>query len=404
MRAANPVLAAARWSIEEARGRLLGTGRWSNPEVGATLQRGLQGRDVRAEWSFEQKFPLTARLRHEKEVSAVEVWQAEAETREMERTLIVQAQEAAVKWLALAAHIELRKEQIAHVTELADFLHARAQQGESSPLDEGQARLEARQLQLEVGQLQAEQRLLEGELRPLLGFPAQEPLTLQGALAEPVAIKAAVPVEVRRRPDYQALELAQEAAERRVELEKARRWEDITAGVVAEFERGEDAPKGYENERFLGFRLSVPLPWWNKNEGPIREAEARVQRLAAEREALRQRIQTEAAAAQAAMLEQARLAAQEAGELVKLAEEQVQRAQAAYDQGLVSFSEVARARGQWLQARSAVLNARRDFHLARLRWEAACARHVSAPPSSLEAMPPARPSAAKPAAKPAPRR
>lgn len=396
VRSANPSLAAARWRVEEAKGRLLAAGRRANPEVGFEHQRGLQGRGFTNGWSLEQKFPLTARLRQEKEVTAAEVWQAEAETREVERALIAQAQEGAVKWLALRAQVALRKEQVTQAEEQAEFLRARAQQGESSALEEGQARLEAGQLQVETGQLVAEQRLLEGELRPLLGLPPEAPLSFTGELAHPESKPSADAVDVTRRPDYQALERAQEAAERRVELEKSRRWEDVTAGITAEFERSEDVPEGYENERFLGFRLSVPLPWWNKNEGSIHEAEARARRVAEEREALAKKIKAEAAGARAAMLEQARIAAQEAGALVKLAEEQLQRAQAAYEQGLASYADVMRARGQCLQARSAVLNARRDFHLARLRLETATARHVSAAPTLLEGPPSGRASTVKP--------
>ncbi len=391
VRAANPTLAAARWRIEEAKGRLLAAGRRANPEVGFEQQRNVRGREFSAGVSLEQKFPLTAKLRLEKEVSAAEVWQAEAEVREVERALVARAQEAAVKWLALSAQTELRREQADNALALAAFIEERVKQGEGSTLDAGTVRLEVGQHRYEISRLAAEQAQYEGELRPLLGLPPAEMVGITGRLADPAGAGAPPGVRVEQRPDYQVLERAQEAAERAVDLEKSRRWEDLTVGIAAEFERGEDAPEGLQNDGFLGLRVSVPLPWWNKNEGKIHEAEARAARLAKERVALAATIRAEAAAARSDMRERARLAVEEAGALLTLATEQHQRVQAAYEQGLAPMTDVLRARDQLLATRSARLEAVRDYHLARLRLETATARHVSSLPSSLAEPPPKPP-------------
>ena len=37
-------------------------------------------------------------------------------------------------------------------------------------------------------------------------------------------------------------------------------------------------PKDYENEAIIGLRFKIALPFWNKNEGAIQEAEARKER------------------------------------------------------------------------------------------------------------------------------
>ena len=45
-------------------------------------------------------------------------------------------------------------------------------------------------------------------------------------------------------------------------------------GLFAAAERTEDVPEGYENEAIIGLRFKIALPFWNKNEGAIQEAEA----------------------------------------------------------------------------------------------------------------------------------
>src|SRR5262245_54871871 len=69
----NPVLAAARLRIEEARGRLQQSGRLSNPELELDFVRNTMGREGELGVSLMQRFPLTARLRHEKAVSRGEL-------------------------------------------------------------------------------------------------------------------------------------------------------------------------------------------------------------------------------------------------------------------------------------------------------------------------------------------
>ena len=104
----NPTLAAARLRIEEARGRLQQSGRLSNPELELDFTRNTVGPEGSAGIAFTQRFPLTARLRHEKAVSRAELAAAEAEVRDAERKLAAEVRIAAVKLLALGGQRELR--------------------------------------------------------------------------------------------------------------------------------------------------------------------------------------------------------------------------------------------------------------------------------------------------------
>jgi len=101
IRAQNPDLSAARLRIREAQGRMKQSGRLANPELGVEFGHDARFRERALEIGFSQRFPVTNRLKLEKEVSATEVKVAAAEVREVERQLIAEARSGIVKVLAV---------------------------------------------------------------------------------------------------------------------------------------------------------------------------------------------------------------------------------------------------------------------------------------------------------------
>ncbi len=185
IRAQNPDLTAARLRIREAVGRMKQSGRPANPELETSLEHNPRFREGKFEIGISQRFPVTNRLRLEKEISLTEVKTAEAEVRDVERQLIGQAREAVVKILATRQRRELLREQSGVSGEFAKFLSEAAAKGEGSALDAGQAKLEAAGLSTEIRQLDASEVALVGELKPLLGMRPGESLSIGGTLPEP---------------------------------------------------------------------------------------------------------------------------------------------------------------------------------------------------------------------------
>jgi cobalt-zinc-cadmium efflux system outer membrane protein len=369
VRAQNPDLAAARLRIQEAVGRVNQSGRLANPELETAVENNPSFREGKFEIGFIQRFPVTGRLRLEKEISVTELQTADAEVREVERQLTGQARKAVVKILANRQRRELIREQSRMYGEFSEALTDIAVKGEGSMLDAGQAKLEAASLALETRQLDAEQTALVGGLKPLLGMRPGESLSVGGTLPEP-----ALPgncADVSRRPDLQVAKLAALAAAQGVTLEQARRYDDVEGGIFAGAERTEDAPDGYDNEAIIGLRLKFPLPLWNKNEGAIQEAEAKKQRKEMEAAALSRNIQLEAETARVEMLEWAKMIAEINDTLLPLAAEQTTLAETAFRNGQGEIQSVLRSREKHLQLSVAKLDALREFHLARVRHETA---------------------------------
>lgn len=371
----NAELAAARFSIDEARGRLLGAGRLANPELETELRPNVRGREISFGVGFVQKFPLTNRLRLEKAVSQAELATAEAEVRAAELKLSNAVRVAGVKLLSLKGSRALKEKQIANSKELAASATKIAAQAEGSGLDASLFELEAQQLALELLQLDGDRATLEGELRPLLGLSVAEELDLTGELPEVTVPKSVTP-DVQGRPDYQAAQSRLDAAQKGVLLAKANKWADAGISIGAELERAQDAPDGLQNDGFVGIKFSLPLPFWNKNEGKIKEAQATAARAEKEAEALAANIRSEAAAALAEMKAARRIADETANTLLPKAREIEEKIAGFYKQAQpgTQLSDVLRSREKRLALEQAKLDALRSYHLARIRFNAAMGR------------------------------
>jgi cobalt-zinc-cadmium efflux system outer membrane protein len=366
----NPDLAAAQLRIDEARGRVRQSGLLTNPKLVSQYGQDPTFGELGGQIGFSQAFPVTDRLRLEKEITQAEVAVAEAEVADVERRLIGDGRLATVQYLAVQQQKDLRVRQLRVAKELADYTDGIAKKGEGSPLDAAQARLEANQFEVEIRQLETTSQQLIGVLKPLIGMTPDGSLSLAGTLAE-VSMPAMENLDLQQRKDFEAAQFSVIAAGRAVELEQARKWQDITAGLFAGAARREDAPSGLVAEQRIGFQISIPLPIWNKNQGAIEESKARQRRLELSVLAMGNRIRNEVQTAYRLMGTQTALANEIETRLLPDSQKQVDNTISAYRNGLVNLLTVLRARDQYLRLQSGLLTARQDFHLARVRYETA---------------------------------
>ncbi|MEP2776190.1 MAG: TolC family protein [Luteolibacter sp.] len=368
IRHGNPTLAAARHRIGEALGRMKQSGRLPNPSFDTGLSHNVQNAEGSIEIGFTQKFPLTNRLALEKEISIAEVEAAEAEVRDVERLLVAEARAEFVKVLSIRERRELLAKQKAFAEELASFVSDASGRGEISSLDAASARLAALRLTTDERRLDAEETSALGELRPLVGIAPATPVRLSGNIPQVVIPK----VSGMNRPDLDAARISAEAAGTAIALEQARRKDDIEASVFAAGERSQDAPEGLENEGIIGFKLSIPLPFWNDNQGAIDEAEARAKRKQAEVNALTTNIRHQSQTALTEMHQWAALISEIDDTLIPLAKEQTDLLEDSYRQGQGDLQTILTSREQTLQLLASKLDATLAFHLARIRYEASC--------------------------------
>ena len=366
----NPTIAAARFRIDEARGRLHQAGRLANPELELEASQNTRTPEQSYGVGISQALPLSTRLRWEKSIARSGVAMAEAELRDAARRLRREVRDVCIRILAIQKLQRLRKDQFLTNDDLARILKSRAQAGEVSPAEAAQIALESTQLLLAASQLDVEKAALLGELRTLLGLTEPETIQLSGELASPGATPR-TSVDPASRGDLQAAQILLQSGRDAVALSKAERWGDADLGVFAEQVRAEDAPEGLERERLVGLRLSVPMPLWNRNQGKIAETQAAAFRIESELQALKQRAQNEADAALHEMQVLARVLGEMDNQLLPQAYEIEKLQQHAHSQGLLPLSDTVRARQNRQALQVQRFETLRDYHLARIRHLAA---------------------------------
>lgn len=361
----NRDLRAARLSAEAAQARLRGAGRLSNPELEVIVAGG-QDFEGNIEIGLMQRFPLTARLRLEKELSQLDLEAAQEEIADHERRLAAQVRESFLTLAAARETSALRNRQTETASNISATLKRQAGEGFASSLDVTQAALEAAQLQASAEDAQADEAATVGTLATLLGLPTTRSLVLHGGLGLPATLPAAR--SSLGRPDLALARIAITAAQTDLALARAMRWEDIGLGIFVEGERLRDEPEGIENEALVGIKLSVPLPVWQNGSAAVTERRILTQR----REELLAAQQLQAAHEVQSTWEQmqARFAAARRleKEVLPLAQKLLADTQSIYERGEADTQSLFRARQHLITVENEALNARSAFHLARSAW------------------------------------
>ena len=376
--AQNLELRAATWEVRKAQARLRWSGKLRPPELevsAATDQFGIDDDESVIEIGIAQRFPITDRLKRAKALSRVEVAMAEAEIADARRQLIGEVERTFFETVSAT-------EEVALLTEIRDLLQAfvgtleqQVAQGTVSRLDVNQARLDRQQIEKELRRQLTESKRRMSALKTLLGVTDATRLSLNGELALPGADAEKPDAEAarNRRPDFQLALLKEDRARAEIALAESGRWEDVVVRLFAEREASVDEPDGLERNRFLGVGVSIPLPL--KKERLTDEPTAGLGQAEDQSRALALKIENEVAAAAEVRDELLKLARETAGEMLALAEENLDAIAAAYANGQIELVKYQRAQEQLLEARLGALNSRAAYHAAEADLREAGALH-----------------------------
>lgn len=273
----SPAIRAAYSTIAQARGRLLQAGLWPNPEIDLSYRAdvffGGEGQD-KAMASLMQRFPWSGRLARAQKVSRVEVAIALADVRDAERKLVLDVQRIFIQSRGAAEKAATLKKLSASMDSLIALNEAGQQSGQVSAVAVNLAKVEREGLRQQMLSLEAEEEAAVATLKGTLGMAGAQPLTLKGSMAEIIArLKNPSSGTSLYRPDLVRAALEADAAAAEIALARSEAWEDITVGIEYEYMRTLDG-QDLMNENFLGARIILPLPVWNRNQGNIAEKTA----------------------------------------------------------------------------------------------------------------------------------
>ena len=371
-------LRAAYYNLEIGRGKLIQAGLWPNPELefAGNTQRPFSNEKERNYSSgFAQAFPISGRLAKAKRVARVDIAQALMEIRNRERLLVGDVQKDFLTALILRRQISARDEVKGVNQELLNVSEARLQKAEVSEVDVNLAKTEVQRLQLENDLLSAELGARLITLRQKIGVAPEAPLTVDGDLDQLLArfSLSGAGFDPELRPDLRQTELGVDRARAEIVLARAEAWDDWRLGFDYEDDRTLDAPNGLRADRFLGLKLAIPLPVWNRNQGRVYSQQATADQARQQIEALALTIRAEvaAAAARAAKLKEATLLYSQS--VLPLYTKNIGLLKQGFGQGLTEFSQIVQTQNQQVSLRITYLDAQTRYAEALVDLETAAA-------------------------------
>lgn len=364
----NRDLAVATLEIKRALTRLKWSGRLENPVLEMESTSDEPGNDEKEgtfSVGFTQSFPLTSRLKDERNLRHYQVILAEAEIAERRRELAGKVDAAIVELMTARAKIKVSDQLVALNKRMVDFLKAQAAEGVVSSLDVMQATLSGRTLEQQSKLLHAEARHAILALNRIIGLDPETSLQIESSFALPASkpgIDVSLQTVLQQRPDY-VLSLAKiDEAQAAITLEQARRWEDVSLKLFVEQDDAVDEPEGFDGNTFAGVGISIPLPLRNRNQEGIEQA--RINHEAANKsvEAARFQIRSECEEVFHHRSDAWKLAREASGEILSLAEKNLEEFRKAYQQGQASLIQVQRAQEQVLELKTGSLELIAEYH------------------------------------------
>ncbi len=287
----NRDLAAARFAVKKAEGRLRQSGLLPNPDIEFNgFSDFLTSGDGEGEFviGLHQVLPLTARLSFAREVSRVGVAEALREVRNHERLLIARVQELYVRTQAARRRSVAAAEAREGAATSAGLAATRLTAGQGTLAESALARVDEQRWGTVATSAATEAETLLLDLKTAAGLPAGAPLaltqTLESALDD-LRARAGL-ARATYRPDLELALLGLDRGGAETRLAQASAWEGIRVGVEYMQDRGVDAPGGIDTGHFLGVKVSLPLPVWDRKTGEIEVARATEEERAARVRAL----------------------------------------------------------------------------------------------------------------------
>ncbi len=361
----HPEILAARGLITEAEGRARTKGRLPNPELETEIAGG-QDSEGRVSLGLTQRFPLTSRLRIERQLSALDVKSAKLEVEQLARELASSARIAFYDYAAACEAVRMARRQSETAAVFADSLKQALAEGFCSALDAEQAALIAETGRASEESARVAEIMAAGQLATAVGLPVETRFSIREKFMLPSKLPPNRPAG--ERPHVRRAANAVDAGAGEVALARASTWDDLGVGIFVEGERFRDEPEGIEPEGLVGLRLNIPLPLWQNGSGQVAEKTAAHKRKAARLDSLRLAAGNQALTAYRALTIRYRVAERMDSRLLPAARKLAGDREAAYRRGEADMESLFRSRERLAQAEAASLEARKNYFISHAEW------------------------------------
>lgn len=372
----HPQLKVARSEVAIAQARLIDAGKLDNPVFEFALKSQLHDgpdREGSIFMGYSQKFPVTGKLLHQRDLGGADIKLACSEIYEVERKFIGSVQHLYIDAVSAKSHMQVLRLLLTDAEKYIKLAKDQLKLAQGSELDVGAAETE-RLLAIQALTLaQCDYRESIVGLRSLLGMAPGTPLDPSDSLSSVTrslrnSVQLTVPEEIDR-ADVIAARVRYERAIVASKLARAESIEDWELAGGYETGRSVDEPSGVERERFMNLGVKIPLPVRKKGKGIIAEAEAQKEKARLEVVAVEAKSRAEIAAGiETLCRSDESIEALKTG-IIPLLEAREKKTQDAYEQGLVDFNQIILLQQQQSRTRETLIHAQSDqaHELAKLQ-------------------------------------
>ncbi len=279
LRAAQAEAAALEGQLDDARALL-----WNNPTVAGEIGRRSVPNEARQREylvGISQAFEIAGQQGYRREEAEQSLAAYREEIGELRRQVRAEVSRRFLAVLALQTRIDTERAVLKLTEDSSAVVDKRFRAGEDTRLQANLAEVEADRARNEVRSLEEQLVLTRAELATLLQLPPAELPAVRGELvasAPPYTLEQLLGT-VNTRPQFRAFGHREEAARKRLALERASVYPDVTLGVGTGREGSSEA-----RENLTLFTVSVPLPLFRRNATGIGRASSDLTRTQIERE------------------------------------------------------------------------------------------------------------------------
>lgn len=348
----NPSLAAAAQEIAAREGAVIQAGALPNPALGFVAEDvGLTEYSTSLQLSQLVELGGKRRARLEAAVAGRELAELELLVRRNE--VLAEVAKTYAEVLGAQQRTVLAGENLELAGRFATTVARRVDAGKVSPLEATKARVDVATAEIEREQAERELAAVRQRLASFWGDADLPSTQLVGALeTAPGTLPSLDDLRMRLRnnPAWQLQEQAVAEGRALVSVERSRRTPDVT--LSAGVKRFPDL-----DENALLFEASVPLPLFDRNQGSLREAEARLTKSGSEQQAAQIALLSELAQTYESLLAAEREVALLRTEVLPAAEDAFAAAGKGYELGKFGFLDVLDAQRTLFQNRALYLRA-----------------------------------------------
>ena len=270
----NPDLRAFSWDVRVGEARTLQAGLRPNPELEAEIEEFGGSGDLSGFGAIETAVQLSylielgGKLGRRRQVAALETELAGWDYETARLDVLTQTAQAFIDVLAAQETVALNEELVHLAEQVCNVVKAQVKAGKVSPVEQARAQVELSTSR--IG-LERSKRVLEADRKALAAtwsstLPAFERVEGQFEMTKPIPTAEQLANRVSQNPDIArwVVEMAQRRAA--IKLEKSGRIPDLSIG-------GGMKHLSEIGDVSLIFGISIPLSFFDRNQGAIREAE-----------------------------------------------------------------------------------------------------------------------------------